>query len=89
MHGTQVRSSFLHVLHACALQFSWAEGFINTLRALYFSTASQLGLTPSAFAGRVPSLVVSAGLDASVAAVCCVGQLGCHVRMNVVCRCMA
>lgn len=48
-----------NALCACVLQFNWGEGGINTVRALYFSTASQLGLTPSAFAGRVPSLVVS------------------------------
>jgi hypothetical protein len=48
-----------NALRACVLQCNWGEGGINTVRALYFSTASQLGLTAIAFAGRVPSLVVS------------------------------
>jgi hypothetical protein len=73
----------------CVLQFDWGEGGINTVRALYFSTASQLGLTASSFAGRVPSLLVSPGLDALAAAVYAVRHLGCRVRMIVVCRYMA
>lgn len=38
------------------LQRDWSQGGINSVRALYYSTASQLGLTPSAH--NVPSLVV-------------------------------
>lgn len=63
------------------LQRDWSQGGINSVRALYYSTASQLGLTPSEH--NVPSLVVR-----PAAAAACMGLAGgaAYARLSALVR---